>query len=60
MKVFVYLSAWKKVGDVDHIKVFATAEAARNWLREHDPKGSVLEQEVNDSAAEAESGSWSC
>jgi hypothetical protein len=60
MKVFVYVNAWKKVGDTDHIKVFATAEAAKTWLEEHDPNGTAYEQEVSDGAAKPESDSWSC
>jgi hypothetical protein len=59
MKVFVYVNAWKKVGDADHIKVFATADAAKNWLVQHDPKGTAFEQEVRDSPPEPESD-WSC
>jgi hypothetical protein len=61
MKVFVYVNAWKKVGDVDRIKVFSSADAARHWLRDHDPSGTAVEQEVSgDIAARAESDCWSC
>jgi hypothetical protein len=27
----------KEVGDVDHLKVFATPELADEWLKENDP-----------------------
>jgi len=58
MKVFVYVNAWKKIGDVDRIKVLATVEAARHWLLEHDPNGLALEQEVRDGRLEPECDSW--
>ncbi|WP_187437156.1 hypothetical protein [Bradyrhizobium rifense] len=31
MTVFVYVNTAKQVGDVDHIKVFATVEVAEIW-----------------------------
>lgn len=33
----------KQVGDVDHIKVFATVEAAEIWFEENDPEGVAFE-----------------
>jgi hypothetical protein len=60
MKVFVYLDALKAVGDVDRIKLFATADAAMTWLEEHDPKGEALECEVSEGAPEPDSQTWSC
>ena len=38
MTVFVYVNTSKQVGDVDHLKVFATAEAAETWFEETIPK----------------------
>ena len=29
----------KQVGDPDHLKVFANADAAETWLEENDPEG---------------------
>jgi hypothetical protein len=43
MKVVVYVNAWKTVGDIDRIKLFPTADAAKIWLDEHDPKGEATE-----------------
>ena len=36
MTVFVYVNTSKQVGDLEHIKVFATADAAETWLEEND------------------------
>jgi hypothetical protein len=33
MTVFVYVNTSKQVGDAEHIKVFATTDAAENGLR---------------------------
>ena len=33
MTVFVYVNTSKQVDDAEHIKVFATTEAAVKWLR---------------------------
>jgi hypothetical protein len=30
-----------RVGDADHLKVFANPDAAETWLEEHDPEGAV-------------------
>ncbi|MCW1991907.1 MULTISPECIES: hypothetical protein [Bradyrhizobium] len=38
MTVFVYVNTAKQVGDVDHIKVFATVEAAEICFEENDPE----------------------
>ena len=35
---FVYVNTSKQVGDPDHIKVFATADAAATWFAENDLK----------------------
>jgi hypothetical protein len=33
----------KEVGDEDHLKVFASEEAAERWFAEHDPEGVAVE-----------------
>jgi hypothetical protein len=40
------LSTNKEVGDVYHLKVFATAELADEWFKENDPEGAAFEYEV--------------
>jgi hypothetical protein len=47
MTVFLYVNTTsKQVGDKDHIKVFATTDAAETWLEENDPEGVAFEYEV--------------
>ncbi|MEH2485304.1 hypothetical protein [Bradyrhizobium sp. AZCC 2230] len=46
MTVFVDVNAAKQVGDVDHIKVFASVEAAEIWFEENDPEGVAFEYDV--------------
>ena len=36
----------KEVGDVDHLKVFATPELADAWFKENDPEGVAFGYEV--------------
>ncbi|MET3996817.1 hypothetical protein [Bradyrhizobium sp. S3.9.2] len=36
----------KQVGDVEHLKVFATEDAAKDWLDENDPEGVAFEYDV--------------
>ena len=36
----------KQVGDAEHIKVFATTDAAEKWFEENDPEGVAFEYEV--------------
>ena len=36
----------REVGDVDHLKVFATPELADEWFKENDPEGVVFGYEV--------------
>jgi hypothetical protein len=36
----------KQVGDRDHLKVFANADAAEAWFKENDPEGVAFEYEV--------------
>src|SRR5216683_1127435 len=46
MTVLVYVNTSKQVGDPEHLKVFANADAAETWLEENDPKGVAFEYEV--------------
>ena len=46
MTVFVYVNTSKQVGDPDHLKVFANADAADTWLEENEPEGLAFEYEV--------------
>ena len=39
MTVFIYVNTSKQVGDADHLKVFANADAAETWFEENDPEG---------------------
>jgi hypothetical protein len=43
MTVWIYVDTRKQVGDPDHLKVFANAEAARRWTAENDPEGVAFE-----------------
>ena len=38
MTVFVYINTGKQVGDAEHVKVFASQDAAETWFAENDPK----------------------
>ena len=46
MTVFVYVNTSKQVGDPEHVKVFANADAAATWFEENDPEGVAFEDEV--------------
>ena len=46
MTVFVYVNTSKPVGDADHVKVFATTDAAEKWFEENDPEDVAFEYEV--------------
>ena len=46
MTVFVYVNASKQAGDPEHIKVFATTDAAETWFEENDREGVAFEYEV--------------
>jgi hypothetical protein len=43
MTVFVYINTQKQVGDPEHIKVFATRDAADAWFADNDPEGVAFE-----------------
>jgi hypothetical protein len=44
--VWIYVDTIKQAGDKDHLKVFATEEAAERWLAENDPEGVAFVYEV--------------
>ena len=44
--VWIYVDTSKEVGDVDHLKVFATPELADEWFKENDPEGRSEERRV--------------
>jgi hypothetical protein len=44
--IYVYTRTRKEVGDADHLKVFAIADAAETWFEENDPEGVAFEYEV--------------
>ena len=46
MIVWIYVNTSKQVGDEDHLKIFATEDAAETWLQENDPEGVAFEYEV--------------
>jgi hypothetical protein len=46
MTVWIYVDTNKQVGDVDHLKVFASGDAAQAWFDEHDPEGIAFEHPV--------------
>jgi hypothetical protein len=46
MTVLIYVDRSKQVGDPDHLKVFANAEAAATWFAENDTEGVAFEYEV--------------
>jgi hypothetical protein len=46
MTGLIYVDTSKQVGDPDHLKVFANADAAEAWFAENDPEGVAFEYEV--------------
>ena len=46
MTVWVYINTAMEVGDVDHLKVFASEVAAERWIAENDPEGVAFEYPV--------------
>jgi hypothetical protein len=44
--VWIYVDTNHRVGHPDHLKVFATPEAADDWFKENDPEGVVFGYEV--------------
>jgi hypothetical protein len=35
--VWIYVDTSKEVGNIDHLKVFATADAAEKWFEDNEP-----------------------
>jgi hypothetical protein len=46
--VWIYVDTSKEVGDLDHLWVFASKDAAETWLQENDPEGETFESEVRE------------
>ena len=46
MTVWIYVDTSKQVGDREHLKVFASLEAALAWFELNDPEGVAFEYEV--------------
>jgi len=46
MTVFVYVDTSKQGWHAEHIKVFATTDAAEKWFEENGPEGVAFEYEV--------------
>jgi hypothetical protein len=44
--VWIYVNTAAQPGDVDHLQVFATEEAAQRWFRGEDPEGVAFEYPV--------------
>jgi hypothetical protein len=40
--VWIYVDTNKKVGDVDHLKVFPSTDAADRWFKKNDPCWAAL------------------
>lgn len=49
MTVWIYINTAREVGDVNHLKVFASEEAAERWFAERDPEGMAFEYPVIES-----------
>jgi hypothetical protein len=50
MTVWIYINTAKEVGDDDHLKVFASEEAAERWFVENDPEGAKSEMGLESDA----------
>lgn len=48
--VWIYVDTNKEVGDVDHLKIFATPELADEWFKENDPEDVVFGYEDDEAA----------
>ena len=46
--VWIYVDTNRRVGDRDHLKVFASRDVADAWFAEHDPEGVAFEYDVID------------
>ena len=48
--VWIYVDTKKRVGDPDHLKVFANEDAAETWFEENDLEGFAFEYRVEGQA----------
>jgi hypothetical protein len=46
MTVWAYVDTNKRVGDPDHLKLFADQDAARDWFEKNDSEGVAFEYPV--------------
>lgn len=44
--VWIYVNTNQQVGDIEHIKVFPSVDAAETWFEENDPEGVAFEYDV--------------
>ena len=44
--VWIYVNTKKKVGDIDHLKVFASVASANRWFEKNEPEGVAFRYEV--------------
>ena len=44
--VWASVDTSKRVGDRDHLKLFATEDAANEWFRDNDPEGVAFEYPI--------------
>ena len=48
MTVWIYVDTSKQVGDINHLQVFSSPEAADQWFAEYDREGVAFEYLVQD------------
>ena len=60
MTVWVYVDTRKQVGDRDHLKVFASEDAAETWLEQNDPEDVAFAYEVLEGTASAGAQTLRC
>jgi hypothetical protein len=46
--VWIYVDTDLLPGDVNHLQVFASEDAARRWIEEHDPEAAAFEYPVRE------------
>ena len=46
--VWIYVDTSRRVGERDHLNVFASRDVADAWFAEHDPEGVAFEYDVMD------------
>jgi hypothetical protein len=46
MTVWIYVDTSSQIGDVSHLRVFTSEDAAEKWLKENDPEGVAFEYPV--------------